>query len=569
MKRAIVFLLIGSACLGGSWAAYQTLAPEGTPLSRYVPSGALLYLQSKDFSSLLADWNSSPEKKSWVKSGNYEVFSRSRLFLRLKGAGDEFKSAAGLPPDMNFLSQVAGKQSALAIYDIGKLQFLYITKLSSANSMQTALWQARAQFETRSVGGVTFYLRRDPKSEREVAFAVNGDTLLLATRGDLLAGALKLMAGSADRSVETDPWWAQSVSAAGTAGDLRMVLNLEKIVPSPYFRSYWIQQNVTEMKQYSAAVSDLFPSGKEYREERVLLKKTPSGGETAAADGANAVADLARLVSPETGVYEARANPSADACFEWLEMKMLAPHLGPAIAQKLAPQVQLSSGETGSSSDLETRIDQAPVRSTASGDASAPVKDLFQKNQVRAILQVQTTRRDKDGVFVRIHSAAALLAASDWNEVTVRSLFADFIHPSLTAGKLGIGWQQKSGYQELDGLWTFAIAVRGKYLVVSDDPVLLNGMLAKWNEKATLKPAAFFAGFNHAHERENFARLTGLLDRGGNGPGVSPGTERTPQFFSDNIASLSFSLAAVSSEKIIVRETGDKILQTVTYEWER
>ena len=195
MKSAIVFLLIGSA-LGGSWAAYQTLAPDGPPLSRYVPPGALLYLQSKDFSSLLADWNGSPEKKDWVKSGNYEVFSRSRLFLRLKGAGDEFKSAAGLPPDMNFLSQVAGKQSALAIYDIGKLQFLYITKLSSANSMQTALWQTRTQFETRSVDGVTFYLRRDPQSEREVAFAVNGDTLLLATREDLLAGALKLMGGT-------------------------------------------------------------------------------------------------------------------------------------------------------------------------------------------------------------------------------------------------------------------------------------------------------------------------------------------------------------------------------------
>ena len=30
------------------------------PLSSYVPSGALLYLQAKDFSALLADWNRSP-----------------------------------------------------------------------------------------------------------------------------------------------------------------------------------------------------------------------------------------------------------------------------------------------------------------------------------------------------------------------------------------------------------------------------------------------------------------------------------------------------------------------------
>ena len=59
----------------------------------------------------------------------------------------------------------------------------------------------------------------------------------------------------------------QSVTAAGAVGDLRMVLNLDKIVPSPYFRSYWVQQNVTDMRAYTAAVSDLFRSKQEYREE--------------------------------------------------------------------------------------------------------------------------------------------------------------------------------------------------------------------------------------------------------------------------------------------------------------
>ena len=94
-------------------------------------------------------------------SSNYEVFSRSRLLLRLKDAGKQFATAAGLPPDMNFMSQMAGSESALALYDIGKLQFVYITRLPSANAMQNQLWQSRAKFETRSAGGVTFYLRRD------------------------------------------------------------------------------------------------------------------------------------------------------------------------------------------------------------------------------------------------------------------------------------------------------------------------------------------------------------------------------------------------------------------------
>jgi hypothetical protein len=43
--------------------------------------------------------------------------------------------------------------------------------------------------------------------------------------------------------------------------------------------------------------------------------------------------------------------------------------------------------------------------------------------------------------------------------------------------------------------------------------------------------------------------------------------ERQPQFFSGNMASLSNTLAAVSSEKIEVREDGGKVRQSVIYEW--
>ena len=573
MKYVLIVLLLASACIGVGWAAHQNAVPAGPALSSYVPAGALVYLETKDFSSLLSAWNGSSEKQSWVKSDNYEVFSRSRLFLRLKEASDQFTVAAGLPPDMKFLSQVAGKQSAIALYDIGKLQFIYVTKLASASSMQTALWQSRAKFETRSAGNVNFYFRREPESEKEVAFAVSGDYLLLATREDLMAGALQLLGGSKDRAIEAEEWWSQSVASAGSPGDLRMVLNLEKIVPSPYFRSYWIQQNITDMKQYRAAVTDLFVSAKEYREERVLLKKTVTGEQKSTEQSAASVADLVRLIPASAGVYEAKANPTSDFCFNLLETKLLEPHIGPAVAEQIAPQVQLTSGETGSDTDLETRIDQVPVQSATSKDNSKAVKALFDKNPVHAVLQTQTTERDKDGVFVRIHSAIALLGDADWDEKTVQSTLVDFVRPGLTAGHLGVDWQAKSGYQELDGLWTFTSAVRGKYLMIADDPGLLTGLLANLNQKASLTPAVFVAGFNHARERQNFGRLAGLLDTRGELPRVQgglvivPGQGGNPQFFSGNIRSFSAALSGVFSERIVVHESGEKVLQIVTYEW--
>ncbi|MGB6248161.1 MAG: hypothetical protein WCC78_09980 [Terriglobales bacterium] len=594
MKRILIFAALALVCAGIGRAAYEGAQPLQPPLSKYVPAGALLYLEAQDFSSLLEDWNSSAEKKQWLATSNYEVFSRSRLFLRLKGASDQFAAAAGFPPNMNFLSQVAGTHSALALYDIGNLEFLYVTYLPSAKSMQTTLWQTRAKFEPRSAGGVTFYVRRDPESQKEVAFAVSGDYLLLATREDLLAAALQLVSGTQGdaklsaqaRTIESEPWWSQSQASAGPTGDLRMVMNLEKIVPSPYFRTYWVQQNITDMKQYSAAVSDLFRSRKEYREERILLRKTSPP--PMPAEGSEAAADLVRLVPESAGVYEAKANPSSDSCFDLIETKLLAPHLGPAPASEIAPQVQLTSGETGSGSDLETRIDRAAVERPVVPQSTSALKDLFDKTQILASLRIQTTQvqtteaqstqsqsneHDQSGVFVRIHSAIVLTAASDWNETRVQSTLADFVRPGLTASGYGVAWQQKSGYAELDGLWPLATSVRGRYLLVADDPGLLEAILANFKQKPNLKAAVLVAGFNHEREQSNFARLVALVDRPSvaqfSGSANAYSNDRQPQFFAENMASLSRTLTAVSAERIMVRVEGDKVLQTVTYAWSR
>lgn len=568
MKRMVLVICaafaIAFTCAGIGWAAYRAVASAPQPLSKFVPAGPSLYIEAKDFSSLLNDWNSSPQKQQWIQSDNYEVFSRSRLFLRLKGASDQFAAAAGLPPDMDFLTQVSGEHSAFALYDIGNLQFLYITYLPSARAMESTLWKAREKFEPRSAGGVSFYLRNDPDSKREVAFAISGDYLLLATREDLMAGALQLMAGQPDRNVESEQWWAQSTNAAGQVGDLRMILDLTKLVPNGYFRTYWVQQNITDLSQYSAAVSDLFRSAHQYREERTLIrKKEPE--KIPSAEGFAAAADLPRLVPDDAGIYVAAANPTPASCFALLETKLLAPHLGPAPALQTAPEVQLASGEQGGASDLETRIDHAQVEHPAQQSKSA-LQELLEKTPLLASLDVQSTERDHAGVFVRTHSTIALEAAVDWNEAAVEAALTDFVRTGLTASQLGVGWQQKSGYQELDGLWPLTAAVRGKYLLISDAPALMESMLANFNRKSDRKPAELVAGFNHSRERDNFVRFVGLIDRP-NGVTGRTGAGREPQFFSDNTGSFSNTLAAVSAERIEIRNEGGKVRQTVTYEW--
>lgn len=565
MKRLLMLVFAALAVSGMGWAGYRAASPPERPLSKFVPAGPVLYLEAKDFSSLLSEWNSSPQKREWVQSDSYEVFSRSRLFLRLKGASDQFAAAAGLPPDMDFLSQVAGEHSVFALYDIGKLQFLYIAYLPSAKSMQTTLWQTRSKFEPRNAGGIDFYIRRDPESQREVTFAVAGDYLVLATREDLMAGALQLISGKLDRTVENDAWFAQSTAAAGSAGDLRMVLDLQTLVPNGYFRTYWVQQNITDLSQYAAVVSDLFRSRKQYREERVLIRKKVSQNEPSA-DALAAAADLSRLVPEDAGVYVSAASPTANASLALLETKLLAPHLGPAPTSQIAPDVQLTSGETGSSADLETRIDLAPETSQTSTQSVSELKQLLDRTPMLASLQVQSTERDAAGVFVRIHSAVVLASGANWSEDAAREAVANFVQPAFTASQLGVAWVQKNGYAELDGLWPLALAAREKYLIVSDDPALMQAMLANFGRNPSLKPLQYAAGFNHQQQRANFVQFTTLIDRAAGSPNENGG-ERQPQFFSENMASLSTTLAGVSAERIEIRNEEGTVRETVTYEW--
>src|SRR5260370_14828900 len=173
-------------------------------------------MEARDFAGLRKDWKYSQGQAAWLKSDDYRVFSNSRLFLRLTKASDEFAAAAGLHPNGKFLAEAAGTQSAIAIYDIGNLEFLYVSRLSSGDFTQSSLWQQRNKFQSRAAAGKPFFVRHDKESGRVVAFAVADHYLALRTREDLVAGSLQLLAGAQQRNLQQEGWYAQAVTAAAS-----------------------------------------------------------------------------------------------------------------------------------------------------------------------------------------------------------------------------------------------------------------------------------------------------------------------------------------------------------------
>ena len=72
------------------------------------------------------------------------------------------------------------------------------------------------------------------------------------------------------------------VAQAPNRGELRLVMNLESLVKSVYFRSYWVQRNVSAVRRYWTGVADVKRSPAAITETRVFLR-APDAAEAVAA----------------------------------------------------------------------------------------------------------------------------------------------------------------------------------------------------------------------------------------------------------------------------------------------
>ena len=589
MKPRVVFVLL--LLVASAAVAYQVRtmrqAAVPTSLTAYVPQDALLIIESPDFAALLHQWSSSAESKSWLASDNNAVFQNSRLFGRLSDARDSFATAAGIPADVDLLREIAGKQSVFAWYDIGKLEFLYITRMPAAQANNLQLFQARGSFQRRHAGNADFYIRTSSNDYSTVAFAhipgASGDLVLLATREDLIANALKLIAASSPtNSIRQEPWFrdaSTALPAEKSAPALHMVLNLERIAPDPHFRSYWVQRNITWTRQFRAATSYLYLESGRFREERVLLPNSP---QTLTAN--LNLAPLAALVPAATGVYRAVATQDPAVAVTAIQEKLLGSYTPPLPSPEDAPDPSLDAPQAGSAGDLETRIDT--LSSADAAPSTAALAQLFQSAGVDAVLTLSSaqTPAEPDGLWVPIHSAVVLHAAQPADPQTLASALQQTLRGSITTAGIGIGFQpaETSGatVYALTGLRPLFFAVssnnaQGNLILLADDQALLADLLRNRANfpDASSTPATLMTAFNHSSQRAPYLRLTSLID-GINkqqsspaAPGSGqPGTV-TPTFFARNLGSLSDTFNDLQSERIVERTAGTNLRQTVTYSW--
>lgn len=543
MKRWLAVVPLGLAL----WAVVQTSAPPRP--AAWTPPGALLYLEARNLAGLIADWNSSAEKAMWLASPNYQVFSRSRLFYRLEQMQKEYAASAGVPASMPLLESLAGSESALALYDIGEMHFLYLTRLEAARALESALWRAGAKFETRSSAGKPYFLRREPGGRREAAFAAADGWALISTREELLAQALALMSGERRPALESEAWYKSALSGGGPAGEVRMALNLPALGRSPHFRSYWIQRNAAELREFPAALVDLHRSPAEIREERRLVRAQ----EETARQGAG-LGQLLRLAPPEAGLVRAWAGPSVDEALSLLARKTLA-----------APVEPRPPRPGGGDDDFDVLVDEPPPPDATPRLRAEALRKLFEATGVEAALVVESSRRQRDGLFVSSDRVVALLGGAEWGPQAVRAALGEAVQGLYTLSGLGLEWRERKAgertFHETSGLARLAAAVLGRTLLVANSPEALTAVMARAAAPAAADGPVYVSTYRHGRELDNFARLARMIDH----PALPAEEPRAPMFFSENLLGLGRTLGRVDTVSLSVRDEGTALRQSVVY----
>jgi hypothetical protein len=262
-----------------------------------------------------------------------------------------------------------------------------------------------------------------------------------------------------------------------------------------------------------------------------------------------------------------------------VQQKVLMPHTGPGVASQIAPAVASTPWQAGSESDLETRIDVAPLQGTAGALGVEALKKFLNAAPLEAVLEFHSLHHAGSPAFVEPHTAILIRSSANWDSQAARDAIRTAIQDLWTTSQIGVNWVENhegsASYYQLDGLVPLVVAVRGPLLLLANSDETLKPLLAGAAPGPAANPPAaaqgqnlvYAAGFHHAAERENIVTMMRLIEMPlGRSGGVMTGREgREPAFFSENLASLSQSLESIESESLVVEDRGPMLVQTATY----
>ncbi|MEW6126578.1 MAG: hypothetical protein AB1757_06020 [Acidobacteriota bacterium] len=260
MRISKILLLIAIAVLALSHKSDgQQARPvsEQLRLAAVMPRGAMVYLQARDLSLLMKTWLASPVHNNFYESASFKNFEKSNVALKFQSRKEEFEKALGFSVDEARLANLAGGASAVAIYDIGKLELVFVTEVTREKALLNTLFQNLPQFQERPAKDGSYYVREVTtdagRLTQQFCFAHVDGKLIVTTTEGLMIRALANAKAAGEDALLSDVLAITNQARSFNAQDVTLWLDQTKLNRNQLFRSYWIYGNIKAQSADSLA----------------------------------------------------------------------------------------------------------------------------------------------------------------------------------------------------------------------------------------------------------------------------------------------------------------------------
>lgn len=257
MKTKIPIALF--AVVSAVFFVYSQIKIKPFALAEDFPREALLYVQVADLPAMIRLWRESEVKENYLGSENFAEFSNRHLGRKLASRWREFSDAAGFPINLETVGNLAADQAAIAVYDIGKLEFVFITPLSDEIFAATKFAQNREKFSEETFNDNVKIYRTSVRADRgrqkqELIFAQIKGRFILTTSEKLLKQTVNNINGDAAKNRLSDEPLFKAVSEKIEPRAATVWLNQTALNDDYYFKRYWLMSDASDLKNIRAGI---------------------------------------------------------------------------------------------------------------------------------------------------------------------------------------------------------------------------------------------------------------------------------------------------------------------------
>ncbi|HXG91700.1 MAG TPA: hypothetical protein VNN73_04940 [Blastocatellia bacterium] len=583
---------------------------EQMRLAGVMPRGALVYVQARDLNALMKTWMASPVRDRFYKSKSYTAFTHSRVYLKLQDRMNDFEKAVGFGLNEARVAELAGGLSAVSIYDIGKLEMVFVTEVSRERAIATSMFKLAPQFEERSADGSVYYVR-DVTSDggrlnQQFCFAHTGNKLILTTTEGLMIRALKNAKAPADDSLLVDVMALAGQARGFSPHELTLWLDQTRLNQNRHFNNYWIHHNVGgALANIESGLVDLRITPEGLNEHRWFKLGGGDQGAGGSVLAANQVSALMKFAPADAQFIEVHTKDKglgatvSQAFFGKLPDEAQAQGVPPDHSYTESSDGEEESrprgeryGRLDARFDMDVDDEQAlrqggrapskkrPQSSEEDERFAKAVAAILDKLSPAAYSEIIRSKASASSPFVRFERAVVIeMAGAGLDRNALERAIIDEMRARyvITGIQPQLAWQEEASVRYVAQSLLeqgAAYAVSGKYLVLASNKEFAHDILQAATAPATDVarvdgPVSMYAVVRIADAKPVFDKLMTKLDGKTEAKPADSEEEEgeaNVSFFSENLSSL-VSASAIREMRMRRERNGAMMIERVVYSW--